>query len=206
MLISSAWIKNDDLYDFNGHKNKFNLKNKSKKFREAIQEADDALSQTQQTQQQQNNDLQLQPGSRNESGNALTALTLKNKDIVELLNTFEENKVTLRAIFTERRNILDCFNRGNGYDFVTVLDQLVSPEQQQQMCSHLSDEIAGKKYFENAIHEKLFWKIILPEWLIAICVKEFARTEEEILEQIKEDNDDSFNAKLANSSFNLSFI
>lgn len=49
-------------------------------------------------------------------------------------------------------------------------------------------------------HENLFWTILLPEWIIAICAKKFNKSKEELLESIQNDEQDSFNA---NDSFDI---
>lgn len=203
--FSSAWIKSDDIYDFIQNINKFSTKNKSKKFREAIQQANEAASkQTQQNTESVQNALQLDP--KGENGATVSSLsnckiTLKEKEIGDLLKTFEENEVALRSIFVERQKNLDHFNKGCGYDYVSVLARLATSKQQQQMYSYMCEALAGKNYFEKAIHENLFWTIILPEWLIAICVKQLSCSKEQIIAQIKKNDEDSFNA---NNTFNLS--
>lgn len=41
---------------------------------------------------------------------------------------------------------------------------------------------------------------MLPEWVIEICVQKFKRSRDEVLQQIKDDDEHSFNA---NDSFDL---
>lgn len=118
-------------------------------------------------------------------------ITLKTTAINDLLQTFDDNKVALRAIFDERRKILDRFNCGYGYDYSTVLYRIATPTQQQQMYCCICEAFAEKNY--NLIYENLFWKILLPEWLIAICAKQFSCSKEQIIAQIKEDDEHSFN-------------
>lgn len=48
--------------------------------------------------------------------------------------------------------------------------------------------------------ENLFWTILLPEWIIAICAKKYLKSKKEIITQIKNDEQDSFDA---NDSFEL---
>lgn len=120
--------------------------------------------------------------------------------IFDLLETFKENEENLRAIFDERCGKLDRFNYGNGYDFLTVLDRIATSEQQKEMWRHISDTFVGKNYIEYLKYENLFWTILIPEWLIAMCTKKFSQSKEQILAQIKKDEDDSFNA---NDSFDI---
>lgn len=54
------------------------------------------------------------------------------------------------------------------------------------------------KCFEYLQFENLFWSILLPEWVIGICQKEFSHTKEEIIRKIMQDEEDSMNA---NDSF-----
>lgn len=121
-------------------------------------------------------------------------ITLKSMDVKDLLKTFEENEAALRSIFNERRTNLDRFNYGIGYDFLTVLSRIVTPEQQKQMFSFMCEALAGEKYYDRPIHENLFWSIILPEWLIAICMKKFSFSKSQIIHQISKDEEDSLNA------------
>lgn len=123
-------------------------------------------------------------------------------DVKDLLKTFDENEATLRFIFNERRTKLDRFNYGMGYDFLTISSRLATPEQQKEMFSHACEALAGKNYYQNPIYENLFWTIIIPEWLIGICMKQYSRSKEQIIAQIKKDEEtECFNA---NQSFNKS--
>lgn len=125
-------------------------------------------------------------------------------EVSELLKTLEEHEAALRCIFNERRHKLDRFNYGMGYDFLTILSRIATSKQQKEMYSFMCDALVDKKYFERPIYENLLWTIILPEWLIAICMKKFSRSREEIIDQVKKDDEDSFNANQINNSFNLS--
>lgn len=86
---------------------------------------------------------------------------------------------------------------------LTVLSRIATPEQQKQMYSFMCEALAGRKYYELPIYENLFWSIILPEWLIAICMKQYSRSKNQIIDQIKKDEEDSFDANQINS-FDLS--
>lgn len=199
-LFSSAWIRPENIYDYVENKKKFESKNRSKKFREAIQEANEAVS----------SEMAMQFDAQNVAG-ALppspylvlpNKITLQDTDVSELIKTFEENEAILRPIFNERRTTLDHFHRGMGYDFLTVLTRAATAQQQQKMMSFIVEALAGKEYYDRPIHENLFWKIILPEWVIAILMKQFSSSREEIIAQILKDEQDSFNAR--QNSFDLS--
>lgn len=131
-------------------------------------------------------------------------ITVKTMEVSDLLNTFKENEAALRSIFNERRIKLDRFNYGMGYDFLRILSRLATSDQQKEMFSFMCQALAGENYYERPIYENLFWSIILPEWLIAICVKKFSSSKEDIINQVKKDDEDSFNAKQINNSFDLS--
>lgn len=79
---------------------------------------------------------------------------------------------------------------------------MATSEQQQKMYCHISDAFAGKNYIENLKYENLFWTILLPEWLIAVCAQKYFKSKEQIITQIKNDDQDSINA---NDSFDLSY-
>lgn len=185
----SAWIKSVDIYDYMQNKDKFCSKNKTKKFRDAIEEANQAISKVQ---KQSNEKKEADTVASNTS--QLHKVTLKSMDIDDLLKTFESNERNLRILFDERRYKLDRFNYGQDYDFLTVLSRIATPEQQKKMWGHISDEFAGKNYIENLKYENLFWKILLPEWLIGICAQKFSLSREQIIHQITKDEQDSFDA------------
>lgn len=43
--------------------------------------------------------------------------------------------------------------------------------------------------------ENLFWTILLPEWALAICAKKFGKSnKEDVIKQLKKDEEDSLNA------------
>lgn len=166
------------------------------KFKEAVEEANEAISKQ----------ISMHPNSINQNdtvasiSSPILKVTLKQMTIDDLLKTFKDNEENLRLIFDERRRKLDRFNYGNGYDFLTVLSRIATSEQQKQMWSYISDAFAGKNYIDNLKYENLFWTILLPEWLIAICAQKFSQTKEQILLQIDKDEKDSFNA---NDSFDI---
>lgn len=199
--LSSAWIQSDNIYDYVQYKNKFSSMNGTKKFVDAIQQADERLA-------QQNENLNVEVATKNGESSVIPSssndskITVKNIKTSELLRSFKEHESILRSIFNERKKKLERFNYGNGYDFLTILSRTATPEQQKQMYSHICVELVGQNYYDRPIFENLFWSIILPEWLIAICMKKFSCSKEHIIAQIKQNDEDSFNAK--NASF-LSF-
>lgn len=194
LLFFSAWLKSDNIHDYVENKNKFCNKNKSKKFEEAIKQADEAVENEQQ--QQVNVSISYEGGAMAN----FDKITLKAIAIDDLLSTFKDNKAELRRLFDERRGKLDRFNYGNGYDFLTVLSRIATSEQQQKMYCRITDEFAGKNYMDKLNYENLFWTILLPEWLIAICAQKNSKSKEQIISQIKSDEEHSFNA---NNSFDL---
>lgn len=210
-VFFSAWIKSDNTYDYIQHKDKFASKNKSKKFQEAIEEANVEVLKQKQQKTMIRFDGKIKNGANDEemkmgdeaSTSKICEMTVKTMDVKDLLATFEENETVLRSIFNERRKKLDRFNYGMGYDFLTVLSRIATTEQHKEMYSYMCEAIAGKNYFENPIYENLFWSILLPEWFIAICMKKFSHTKEEVIAQIKKDDEDSLKA---NDSFDLSLI
>lgn len=158
----------------------------------------------------------------------INQLTLKTTPISEIIITFNESKAFLREIFNQRRSILDRFNYGGiGYDFLTVLWRIVTPEQQKAMYSTLMKEFIEdeREYIGSLIvsinmslylfqvffylkhhnsflfqYENLFWTILLPEWAIAVCVRKFRRCKEKILQQIQKDDMDEVHG---DSSFDI---
>lgn len=148
----SVWIKSDNIFDYVQYKIEFSLKNSTKKFHDAIQQANEAVSK----QNEQLVNSPMQSCSKNEAGAVASILspsdvkkiTLKTIAINDLLKTFDDTKPALRAIFDERRKILDRFNCGNGYDYLTVLYRIATPTQQQQMywyiCKFVLDDIVAR--------------------------------------------------------------
>lgn len=195
LVFSSAWISPKNIYDYVDNKHKFSCKNKSKRFLAAIQQADEAIEHKIQ-QQNSNVPISIEGGSSTN----VSKISLKTLTLDELLETFDDNKAYLRGLFDERRRKLDRFNYGNGYDFLTVLSRIATSEQQQKMYCHMTDVFAEKNYIHSLKHENLFWTILLPEWLIAICAQKFAKSKEQIIAQIRNDEQDSFEA---NDSFDL---
>lgn len=202
-LFSSAWIKPENMYDYVQNKNKFGSKNRSETFLVAIKEADEAVDKANQIAKQ---DTMIQHDPQNMAGSISSPsgkITVKTLNLKDLLETFKENEATLRSIFNERRTKLERFNYGAGYDFLTVLSRTATPEQQKQMYSYMCEALAGKKYYDRPIYENLLWSIILPEWLIRICMKTFSRTKSQIIDQIKKDEDDSINDNSLDLSIDL---
>lgn len=202
-LFASAWVQSNNIHDYVQHKDKFVSKNKSKKFQEAIEEANQEVLKQQSTLIQTTNaanDEETKIGAESDTSSK-SKITLKTMESQDLLATFEENEKSLRSIFNARRKQLDRFNNGMGYDFLTVLSRISTSEQQKEMYSHMCEAIVGKSYYENPVYENLLWSILLPEWLIAICIKKFLLSKVEILSQITKDEEDSL---IANDSFDLS--
>lgn len=193
------------MYNYVQFKDKFASKNKSKQFKEAIEEANEAVLKATQPQL----DIQTKNGVNDEEAKksdeddtaTICKMTLKTVNVNELLSTFDENEPALRSIFNERRMKLDRLNYGMGYDFLNILYRIATTEQQKELYPHMCEAIAGKNYFVNPMYENLFWTILLPEWLIGICMKKFSKTKDEVIDQVKKDDEDSLNA---NDSFNIS--
>lgn len=120
----SGWINCDNIYDYSQNKIKFDTKNKSKNFKNAVREADEAILK----QNQPLVDSPTSSGSKSEIGavmlippsSSIKKISLKTIVINDLLKTFDENKAALQAIFNERRTNPDRFNRGNGMDYLTI--------------------------------------------------------------------------------------
>lgn len=191
-VFHSAWVKSEEIYDYVQYRHEFSSKNSRKIFQEAVQQADQAIMKEAQ---------QQQPCKSSTSHEAAAVenfekITLKARSIDYLLKTFDDNEADLRILFDERRRRLDRFNHGNGYDFLTVLSRIATSEQQQQMYCRMTDAFGIK----NLQYENLIWTILLPEWLIAICGKKFSKSKDEIITQIKNDEQNSFDA---NDSFDF---
>lgn len=103
-------------------------KNKSKKFKLAIEEIELAIN-------EQNND---------------EPITLKNIPMSELISTFCDHEENLRSIFNERRQMSDHLNRGNGYDHVTILWRTLEDEQQKNLFRFMRDSFV-ENYYQNPI-------------------------------------------------------
>lgn len=240
MVYSSAWVKVESIYDYAENKNKFSIKNKTKKFQEAIQQANEAAEREKpnsinstpcETIQQdnepdesehQNNSNESTPceaieqtnkPSEREKRNSTDStpcpaaaidnnnkISLQTMAIDDLLKTYDDHKTMLQLIFNEKRTILNSQIYNAEYDFLLVVSRLATSEQHQNMYTHMTDKLAGENYFEYRHLENLFWNILLPEWLIAICARALSKTKKQILEQIEIDEQQSFEA---NNSFEL---
>lgn len=93
-------MKSTNIHDYVQSKNEFCAKNKSKKFQEAIQQADEAI--TKEKQQDVSSDVGAVEN--------FCKITLKTMAIDDLLKTFGDNEASLRSIFDEKRGRLDRFN------------------------------------------------------------------------------------------------
>lgn len=182
------------------NKSKFCSKNRSDIFRIAIEEADEAVDEADGAVDETNEPME-QPSTTEQhnpqdvaADSSIVNIMVKTMDVNDLLKSFEENEAALRNIFNERRTKLDRFNYGIGYDFLTVLSRTATPEQQKKMFIHLSEALAGQDYNKHPIYENLFWSILLPEWLIGICMKKFSCTKKQIIEQLKKDEENSLDS------------
>lgn len=126
----SGWISRNNLKDYMVYKNVFSSKNHQKSFKLAIQEIESEI-------QGQN-----------------ISITIKDIPQDELLATFQDHKKKLLDIFNQRRNRLDHFNIGNGFDYLTVLYQTVTSEQQQQMYGRIRDVFGQNKKFTKNYYDK----------------------------------------------------
>lgn len=116
----------------------FSVKNTRITFKNAIHEAD----------------LAITPNQENLStisSNSMTKITLKNMEIGTLLATFSENQAMLESLFEDRRYKLDRLNSGNGYNFLTVLSRMVTSKQQTEMYQRIRDSFVKdtEKYIGN---------------------------------------------------------
>lgn len=197
-IFSSAWIKPENIYDYIQNKSKFCSKNRSNDFLIAIEEAEEAVNEANEQLEQPSttvqHDSQNMAAVINSPSINVRNITVKTMDVKDLLRTFEENEATLRSIFNERRTKLDRFNYGMGYDFLTVLSRIATPEQQKKMFSCICEAFAGKEYYKHPIYENLFWSILLPEWLIAICMEKFSCSKKKIIEQLQKDEQNSLDS------------
>ena len=153
--------------------------------------------------------------------NTKIEITLKNEAMSSILSTFEENVSKLKSIYEIKAKIPNRFINGNGMDYLTILCRIVTMEQQHQMYQKLIQEFTedGEKYSNNRTvslqkiianfsyfnsklshderllfqHENLFWTILLPEWVVSICMKKFDLDKSEVLAKIKHDDENSLN-------------
>lgn len=128
LLFLSAWISKQNIFDYSEFKTEFEMKNRTKSFRTAIQEIE--------------NEVNSKPNEE---------ITLKNMAIDLILTTFDESIPVLEPIYKSRANIPNRFNNGNGLDYLTILYRTVTSEQQQQMYLKIVQHFAvdEKKYIEN---------------------------------------------------------
>lgn len=189
------------MFDYVDNKVTFSTKNKRKSFLEAVKEADEEVSKLNEHLVDSTIPICVpETPSSSDELIAIKKITLKTIAINDLLKTFDDYKAELRAIFDERKTILDRFNRGNRYDYLTILSRIVTSTQQQQMYCRICEEFAEKNYIESLRYENLFWTILLPEWLIEICSNQFSLSKTQVVAQIKMDDEDSINGQ---NSFDL---
>lgn len=189
------------MFDYVDNKVTFSTKNKRKSFLEAVKEADEEVLKLNEHLVDSTIPICVpETPSSSDELIAIKKITLKTIAISDLLKTFDDYKAELRAIFDERKTILDRFNRGNRYDYLTILSRIVTSTQQQQMYCRICEEFAEKNYIESLRYENLFWTILLPEWLIEICSNQFSLSKTQVVAQIKMDDEDSINGQ---NSFDL---
>lgn len=123
-VFFSAWLLKEKTCNYLENRETFRVKNKSKIFKLAIQQIELAIN------------------------SPLGPITLKGVPIGELLSTFREHEKWLRAIFMERRNKMDHLNKGNGYDFITVLYRVLEGNDQKRMYECIRDCFA-ENYYDN---------------------------------------------------------
>lgn len=191
-MFLSAWIKSEDIYDYVLYRHEFSNRNGRRTFQEAVHQADEAITMEAKVQQSHESSTPDEAAAME----SFEKISLQAVPTDLILDTFDEHEADLRTLFDERRTQLDRFNYGNGYDFLTVLSRIATSEQQQKMYCRMADAFSVK----HLQYENLFWTILLPEWLIAICAKKFLKSKEEIITQIKNDEQNSFDA---NDSFEL---
>lgn len=211
-MYSSGWVKSENIYEYIRNRSQFMTKNKSKKFQEAVSQADNEIEKEN---QKRMNDPHLHSTStrRSEPANQIqqnnvsmsseaeaTAgdkLSLKTMAIDDLLKTFIDHEVYIRSLFDTRRIISDRLNCGHGYDYLLVLSRLATSEQQKKMYTHITEAFG----IQNLFYENLLWTILLPEWLIGVCAMKYRNTKQEIIDKIKIDEQNSFDANNSFGSF-----
>lgn len=207
-MYSSGWVKPENIHEYIQNRSQFMTKNKSKKFQEAISQADKEIEKEN---QKRNNDStsteSVESANRNHQNDvsmtceaeaaAWDKLSLKTMAIDDLLKTFNHHEVYIRTLFETRRIKSDRFNCGNGYDYLLVLSRLATSEQQKKMYTHMTEAFG----IENLFYENLLWTILLPEWLIGVCALKVRKTKQEIIEKLKIDEQNSFDANNSFGSF-----
>lgn len=143
--FSSAWISKNNICDYFENKVKLGGKNKTQIFKKAIEEIEEAITQS------RANDISIDQ-----------KIDLKNVPISELLASFTEHETVLRAIFEHRRQEIDRFIFGNGYDFLTVLARTLTSSQQQAMYSKICASFMGdtQNYLQNPKVYIIYIKIV----------------------------------------------
>lgn len=76
------------------------------------------------------------------------AVSLKDVPISDIIAQFDQSKQMLQEIFDERHLKGDHLNKGNGFDYCTVLARVVTPEQQHEMMRCLNNAFTPQ-YFRN---------------------------------------------------------
>lgn len=148
---------------------------------------------------------------------------LQEMEIAALKSTFLRAKETLDSIFNNHRHATDRFIR-SGYDSLTVLYWLLKSEQQTEMYKVIQKCYADERDYIHTLkvgyawvllivlwwndkfylfhfqHENLFWKVMLPEWALVICMEKFSMTKADVLKKINEQDIDA-----NNNSFDLDY-
>lgn len=141
--MNSAWISSKNISNFSENKEKFCGKNNTAIFKKAVKEIEEAIEEEKEN---------LNAKSIEEK------MTLKNVSSEILITSYDEHETVLRTIFEQRRQQLDRFNYGNGYDFLTVLSRILTSEQQQLLFLEICGKIMGNamEYMQNPIVSNIY--------------------------------------------------
>lgn len=124
--------------NYSEFKQQFACKNKTKSFRRAIEEIEEAINIEKKT----------------------IRITLKNIPIEDIISTFTEHFALMENIFTSRSKVLDRFNSGYGLDYcsITILYLILTPEQQQHMFLRIVQAFtrSESEYIQNPIVSHMF--------------------------------------------------
>lgn len=72
--------------------------------------------------------------------------------IEDIVATFDEHIPLLESLYTSRSTVLDRFNNGNGLDYLTILYQTLTPEQQKMFLRIVNKFTKNEKeYIQNPI-------------------------------------------------------
>lgn len=163
--------------NYSEYKSIFETKNKTKSFRKALEEIDEAikienesnhfaLKNIPKEQIEEANQIEIGfsqitlkdvPNEEIEEANriekGITNIKLKNTPIEDIISTFDEHFAIMEDIFTSRSKI-DRFNFGGfGVCSVMTLDRLLTSEQQKQMYQRIVEAFTNNRieYMGNRI-------------------------------------------------------